>query len=884
MKRLTPFSSLGADARQQMRESFLFRDLEGSRFQILKTRIDRYAVRHTLVYFLFTFLWAFAISYRPGGPSPTELIENLFPSTVLCTLIIGFMVYPTRLLLIPVIGFAIQFWILAWLPWVAPYVPQTTHDIDSLYGLTFGLNLLAALPLVMFARLLHNRFNGKIPAYTLDLAISILLGLGITALLMIIVQVTFPRLSEVLPAPVMEEFVTPETLTSTLLRCGYAGVVVLGFMIGTLQFPNPRHVLRALPFALLFPLLGVFVQLGLTLDPLLDVVVLCTLLTLTLPVRLIVPALSTGMPIYIAMTGVIVSTPTASTPAEWVLTIYGLIALAMVILILGLRSLSQHMQDQQNKSIRRLNTVRNYAGVGIFAVDVDSRLVTIDSVTQRMLGAPAKFDLSSMMRRFDLAEQQELRRLMFERPGETTSMLVRLRDVPGISLPRVIRLFLWFEKSVDGSPIVYGLVVDVTGEHLQERALKETLAELSMRQDQQKQMFSIISHELRTPASVISMLVDDLDEPEVDMSRVRNRLREATDQLLGVLSDMRQAVNPEKNLPVNLVPLVPGDLAESIRNTFEMQARASGIMLRLRLGDGANEACMGDAVRIKQILGNLIRNAIIHSRCTTITISYRSVPSLRGEERLGVWSITDDGVGIRPEEVERLFQPFQRGGADVRNRADGSGLGLYIVKTAAQLLGGSVDYFAAPEGGAGYHIRLPEPLALNERLTAADDTPSVEVDFGKLHVLLAEDNALVAEVTSARLRKFMGRVTVVGSGVKALDMIDRTPPDVVITDLFMPEMSGDELTRILRNKGFARPIIGLTAAVVGDDMRQFEQAGASCVMTKPLDDAALMRFLRDNAAALTASATNNGKITQEDVTPDDAASGLDLLDPRDLGH
>ena len=94
----------------------------------------------------------------------------------------------------------------------------------------------------------------------------------------------------------------------------------------------------------------------------------------------------------------------------------------------------------------------------------------------------------------------------------------------------------------------------------------------------------------------------------------------------------------------------------------------------------------------------------------------------------------------------------------------------------------------------------------------------------------------------------MGRVEVVGSGREALDLIAQDPPDVVVTDLFMPEMSGDELTRTLRANGFTKPIIGLTAAVVGDDMRQFEKAGASTVMTKPLDDTALMRFLRKQSA------------------------------------
>jgi signal transduction histidine kinase len=179
---------------------------------------------------------------------------------------------------------------------------------------------------------------------------------------------------------------------------------------------------------------------------------------------------------------------------------------------------------------------------------------------------------------------------------------------------------------------------------MQERTLKETLAELSMRQDQQKQLFSIISHELRSPASVISMLVEDIDKTAPNFDQQFSMLREASDQMMGTLTDMRQAVNPEKNLPVNLRPFVPADLAETTRNIYDLQAKAANVTLRLRLGDGAHETCVGDTVRIKQIVGNLIRNAIIHSQCTTITISYRAAYGTSSLERTGVWSVTDDGM------------------------------------------------------------------------------------------------------------------------------------------------------------------------------------------------------------------------------------------------
>ncbi len=826
----------------------MFRDQSGSQILQLRDRITKFPFQHTAVYFIFLVVWVFALTFGSSDMDITDLALSLMPHVGLFAISSGAIVYPLRYIYVPFVSFTLIYVIQGFIISFGYTSVEITPDIKTLYWISLALNLFAGTVIALAGRWSLSIMKRYTRPHTVDLVVSIIAGAALTTLLVVVVNLIdqiaityYPEASEVLG-------LKGTFLHDGVIRSAYGGIVTSALLIGMLQFPRPSDMVWSFPFLIVYPALAVAGSYGFQLHRTLDPVALSAIFAVTLPIRLVVPTMSAGMIMYMLMTGSILHSPPITTRNEAIIEAYSLIGMAIVIFILAMRSHALHLHEQQNDSIHRLNTVRNYAGVGVFSVDVSTRLVNVDNVTQRMLGVPSNFDIATMMRKFGEREQKELRRLMFQRPGETTTLLARLREMPGVNHSRVIRLFLWYERSSSNTPLVYGLVVDVTGEHLQERALKETLAELSMRQDQQKQMFSIISHELRTPASVISMLVDDLNEPEVDMNRLSVRLREATDQLLGVLTDMRQAVNPEKNLPVNPVPFVPADLAESIRNTFEMQAAASSVQIRLRLGDGSDQTVIGDNVRIKQILGNLIRNAIIHSRCSTITLTYRATIGDDIHDRVGVWSITDDGIGIPKAEVERLFQPFQRGGEDARNRADGSGLGLYIVRTSAQLLGGAVTYFPAPEGGAGYHVRLPEPLATKSQLETTQIENDFQIDFGELYVLLAEDNALVAEVTSARLRKFMGRVEVVGSGREALDKIAVDPPDLVITDLFMPEMSGDELTRALRKDGFDKPIVGLTAAVVGDDMRRFESAGASTIMTKPLDDAALMRFLRNHAA------------------------------------
>jgi CheY-like chemotaxis protein len=280
---------------------------------------------------------------------------------------------------------------------------------------------------------------------------------------------------------------------------------------------------------------------------------------------------------------------------------------------------------------------------------------------------------------------------------------------------------------------------------------------------------------------------------------------------------------------------------------FEHQAKAKGTTIQLLMGADAHNVRNGDMVRIKQAISNLVRNAIIHSRGTEIVINFSSKKSATTRETLSVWSISDNGIGISEEEVDRLFEPFERGSKDARNQADGSGLGLFIVKSSIEALEGNVSFFRPEAGGAGYLIEVPEPVntKLNNELSKQHATPKESEKFPHLRIILAEDNQLVADVTQARLLNFVGKVEVAQNGREALDQIIANPPDMVITDLFMPEMDGDELIRTLRARGYTKPIIGLTAAVVGDEMEQLRQAGADHAMSKPIDFRALLAIITE---------------------------------------
>ena len=134
-----------------------------------------------------------------------------------------------------------------------------------------------------------------------------------------------------------------------------------------------------------------------------------------------------------------------------------------------------------------------------------------------------------------------------------------------------------------------------------------------------------------------------------------------------------------------------------------------------------------------------------------------------------VWAVIDNGVGILDSEVDRLFQPFERGNVDPRSHADGSGLGLYIAKSSIETLGGSIKHFHPETGGTGYLIELHEPLADEaDRRSMSQAEEADRSTYPEMYIILAEDNKLVAEVTQAKLARFIGRVDVVSNGRDAM--------------------------------------------------------------------------------------------------------------------
>lgn len=820
--------------------SYVLRDFERSRVAAIREAVADRPGLATLIYATVVGLWTVILSAGSGLHGNPTLAVNLTPHVAHYTIILGFFFYPLRLIWVPILVYLAAFTY----PFFQPLTDYMHwHDLPGMsvwiFVQLFGLHLASGLLVGMIYRAIYSAARPRMRPHSLDLFTSFA-GYFIFAVVCLGHMYVMLRFAQTLPPETRDIYGFTDTyISQSLKRVLRASAVVSVFLLVAVEFPRRGQYLRTFALTLIFPLMVPLQAAGLVLHPQVDVVVLAMLVVLTNPAGVGIHACTFGMAAYAALTGQFLNDSATLSRGDELFVIYALVGMTLVVFAMMLRGQNDHQMYEKDAAILKLDRARDFAGVGLFAVNHETARFRLDEAAQRMLGLPSDGPLSVFLATFMPGDQDPLARAFTAPKGETRALVLHMSSAAGAA--EVLRCYMWAERTPSGENAAFGILLDITEAEQREVQLRDALTKLSGREEKQRQLFSIISHELRTPASVLSLLADEVTDTPAAPG-LHRQMREAADQLMTVLDDMRQAVNPERNLPVKLVPYIPAELAQGVRDAVAMTANDAGLAIRLDLAPEAWRARIGDVVRVRQALTNLVRNAVIHSRGTTVTIRWRAGDPVAEFMPQSEWQVEDDGVGIPEADVARLFEPFERG-SDPRKQADGVGLGLYIARSSVQMLGGSLEHYRPESGGAGYLIRLPEALG-PETLIPAAPPPTADA-VGPFTVVLAEDNALVAEITRARLEKHQARVLHATDGRSALELIRETDPDLVITDLFMPEMDGDDLIRALRAEGFTKPILGLTAAVVGEEMNRFRVAGANVVMRKPLDFERLRGYLRD---------------------------------------
>ena len=361
-----------------------------------------------------------------------------------------------------------------------------------------------------------------------------------------------------------------------------------------------------------------------------------------------------------------------------------------------------------------------------------------------------------------------------------------------------------------------------------------------------------MSHEIRTPMNGILGMGQVLLLPGIaDRERVEyaRTIVNSGQILLALLNDILDLSRVEAgNLQLEAIAVQPHALIAEAEALFSEQVRNAGLVLESKW-DGALDACyLGDPLRLRQMLANLVSNAIKFTRQGHIRIEASEI----GRSELGAlleFAVCDTGVGVALDKQSLLFQTFSQADTSTTREYGGSGLGLSIVRNLAELMGGEVGMHSEPGQGSRFWFRVrlecapcSETKTSVAALTHAPDTAHRPTQFGG-HVLVAEDNSINQTVIKTLLAKHGVRMTLAGDGQQALDaLLAHQPADLfglVLMDLQMPVMDGCTATRKLRawevQTGRARlPVVALTAGAFEDDRQQCMDAGMDGVLTKPI--------------------------------------------------
>ncbi len=381
------------------------------------------------------------------------------------------------------------------------------------------------------------------------------------------------------------------------------------------------------------------------------------------------------------------------------------------------------------------------------------------------------------------------------------------------------------------------LNADLTQEMKQKECALEAEQQLAERNSE---VFAVLSHEVRTPIAAAVMLLKD-SEYRQNRAVILENLTHALDLVNNLNTKVNSTANPGLSRAVVLSDAIQ-ELNIGLQSLF-VGSKSKFSPAFLVEWDGEVHL----PVRyISQIVRNLVKNAILHSGAKNISFNVRS--NWISDERVELnFEVKDDGIGIPPASLERIFEPYVR----LDQQTPGTGLGLSVCKDLAESMGGSLEVQSSRDGSS-FTLQLiavtinPEHASAKELDSEPKTEPApdpVEVLAGK-HILVVEDNLTIRVLTEKILQKTGARVTVAEDGLDAISKFT-DEIDLVLSDIHMPSMNGIELTQELRGRYPKLPIIGVTAATIGEEQQAIVDAGANACIGKPFDLRNMLELLTE---------------------------------------
>ncbi len=356
-----------------------------------------------------------------------------------------------------------------------------------------------------------------------------------------------------------------------------------------------------------------------------------------------------------------------------------------------------------------------------------------------------------------------------------------------------------------------------------------------------------MSHDIRTPLNGILGLIEieELREGDMQVAREsRAKARVAANHLLSLINDILEMGRiEEQKVALEHESFNLKDLCDDALILCKLRASDHGInMLDTSEPNIVNQYLIGSPTHIRQIIINLLDNSIKYNKHGGAVTFSSTVKPIDDEHALFCFSVSDTGIGMTPEFLAHIYEPFAQEGNDARSKFQGTGMGMAIVKSLIDMMGGTIEISSELGVGSTFYVEIPLDIDKNPQARECTSKLAESCSLTDMNVLLVEDNELNAEIAQALLETEGVIVTRAADGSEAVELYVGRPAgsfDAILMDIMMPGMNGYEATRAIRlsDKSDAAdiPIIALTANAFSEDAQAARDAGMNAHLPKPLD-------------------------------------------------
>ena len=522
------------------------------------------------------------------------------------------------------------------------------------------------------------------------------------------------------------------------------------------------------------------------------------------------------------------------------------------------KKLDQRLRDQQfyTRSLIESNTdalmTTDPSGV---ITDVNKQMEALTGCTRdELIGAPFKTFFTDPER-----AEAGIHRVLSEKKIADYELTARARDGKMTVVSYNANTFYDRDRTLQG---VFAAARDVTERKRVELELKHAKASAESASRTKSEFLASMSHEIRTPMNAIMGIADLLAKTELSLEQDKyvQIFRRAGDNLLNLINDILDLSKVEASqLELEQTCFSLPDLLEKVTEMVEGRAREKSLALVFEVAANVPVSLVGDPTRLRQVLLNLMGNAIKFTEEGEVSLRVTSELDSTVPTALH-FTVSDTGVGIPPGQLDRIFERFTQADSSTTRRFGGSGLGLTISKRLVELMGGSI--FCESTVGAGSVFSFVVPFEMwvgSQAPVEVSNGTGFDRPLPALNILLVEDFPDNATITLAYLQETPYRLEIAETGAVACEMFKAGHYDLVLMDRQMPVMDGLTATRTIReweraNGRIPTPIVALTASALKGDREKCLAAGCTGFLTKPIKQEVLLRAIKEYSAASAALA------------------------------